>query len=296
MKDTTKDPAFLFYSNDFYEGTRLMLPEERACYIDLLIFQHQNGYITNDLKRLKMYCSGIDEATLQATLEAKFKQCDKGWYNEKLKSVVNNRENYANKQSINGQIGQFFKRAKLFLTKKQFLNLQKDLKNISKDDTLNISKSIDYSNKEKFIISLNNTLKGLLKHRLNIYENEDEIENEDKDINKKEKEGLGEKTKTSKIIYPFQTKTFLDQWQNWKSYKSKEFNFKYKSEISEQAALKKLAEISSGNEQNAIAIIHQSISEGWKGFFEINTNFKSKTNQDPSRIFGTNRPKLVPTT
>ena len=38
-----KDPAFLFYSKDFYEGTRTMLPEERACYIDLMIYQHQTA-------------------------------------------------------------------------------------------------------------------------------------------------------------------------------------------------------------------------------------------------------------
>ncbi len=209
-----KDPAFLFYSTLFYEGTRLMLPEERACYIDLLIFQHQNGIIPNDLKRLKMYCSGIDEATLQATLEAKFKRVDEGWFNNKLKTIVNDRENYANKQSINGQIGQFFKRAKLFLTKKNFLNLQNILKNTPKDIILNICNTIDYSNKENFINSLNNTLKGLFKQSLNIYTNKDTITNINKDINKKEKEGLGEKTKTSKIIYPFQTKTFLDQWQN----------------------------------------------------------------------------------
>ena len=39
-----KDPAFLFYSKDFYEGTRTMLPEERACYIDLM-----SGRLTNSL-------------------------------------------------------------------------------------------------------------------------------------------------------------------------------------------------------------------------------------------------------
>lgn len=66
-----KDPAFLFYSKDFYEGTRMMLPEERACFIDLMIYQHQNGFIPDDKRRLMMYCSGIDEATLEATLEAK---------------------------------------------------------------------------------------------------------------------------------------------------------------------------------------------------------------------------------
>ena len=79
-----KDPAFLFYSTSFYEGTRTMLPEERACYIDLLIYQHQHGFIPDDVRRLTMYCSGINEATLKATLEAKFKLCDKGWINQRL--------------------------------------------------------------------------------------------------------------------------------------------------------------------------------------------------------------------
>ena len=96
-----KDPAFLFYSKDFYEGTRTMLPEERACYIDLLIYQHQNGgFIPNDLKRVLMYCSGCNEATLQATLEAKFKLSDKGWVNEVLEKVMSDREEFSGKQKI----------------------------------------------------------------------------------------------------------------------------------------------------------------------------------------------------
>ena len=83
-----KDPAFLFYSKDFYEGTRTMLPEERACYIDLLIYQHQNEIIPLDLKRVVLYCNGISEAMLLTTLKAKFIKTDKGWYNEKLKTVI----------------------------------------------------------------------------------------------------------------------------------------------------------------------------------------------------------------
>lgn len=118
-----KDPAFLFYSRDFYEGTRMMLPEERACYIDLLIFQHQNGFIPNDPKRLRLYCSGIDEATLQATLEAKFKLTDQGWYNEKLQNIILERENYKGTQSENGKIGQFMKKAKAILSQKDYNSL-----------------------------------------------------------------------------------------------------------------------------------------------------------------------------
>lgn len=108
----SKDPAFLFYSKDFYEGTRLMLPEERACFIDLLIYQHQNGPIPLDTKRMLMYCSGVNEATLQATLQAKFKQTDKGWVNLKMVEVTDDRSSYKGKQSDNGVLGQFFKKAK----------------------------------------------------------------------------------------------------------------------------------------------------------------------------------------
>lgn len=77
-----KDPAFLFYSTDFYEGTRTMLPEERTCYVDLMIYQHQRGPIPNDLQRVLLYCNGISEATLKATLQAKFKLTDKGWLSD----------------------------------------------------------------------------------------------------------------------------------------------------------------------------------------------------------------------
>nr|WP_299067142.1 DUF1376 domain-containing protein [uncultured Allomuricauda sp.] len=88
----TKDPAFLFYPKDYYEGTRMMLPEERACYMDLLIYQHQHGgIIPNDLKRLTMYCSGCDISTIQNVLDQKFNQTEDGWFNQKLEHLVNER-------------------------------------------------------------------------------------------------------------------------------------------------------------------------------------------------------------
>jgi hypothetical protein len=119
-----KDPAFLFYSKDFYEGTRTMLPNERACFIDLLIYQHQHEIIPLDLERVLMYCSGVSEATLQATLQAKFKHTDKGWYNEKLMMVIENRKEFTGKQSDNGVVGQFFKKAKQSLNSKLYLQLR----------------------------------------------------------------------------------------------------------------------------------------------------------------------------
>lgn len=119
-----KDPAFLFYSKDFYEGTRTMLPEERACYIDLMIYQHQHEFIPDDFKRICLYCNGISEETIKEVLKAKFKLCLKGWYNETMQEVINERKTFSEHQSINGTVGQFFKKAKMILTKNEYIKLK----------------------------------------------------------------------------------------------------------------------------------------------------------------------------
>lgn len=170
-----KDPAFLFYSKDFYEGTRMMLPDERACYIDLLIYQHQNGAIPLDLKRVVMYCSGINEATLEATLEAKFERRTNGWINLRLENEIIGRDKYKNTQSDNGRVGQFFKKAKNILKIKEFNILSQNLKD--KDFILNF---ID--NNEINIA----TLQGLVKRCLNNKGNGSVNGNEDGDTNEGE--------------------------------------------------------------------------------------------------------------
>ena len=80
------------------------------------------------------------------------------------------------------------------------------------------------------------------------------------------------KDKVINIIYPFNTENFLKFWDYWKEYKNKEFNFKYKSEISEQAALKNLGNISNQDEETAIKIIMQSIENSYKGLFKLKTD------------------------
>lgn len=134
----SKDPAFLFYSRDFYEGTRNMLPEERACYIDLMIYQHQNKIIPLDLKRVYMYCSGISKETIDYVITEKFIKTDFGYYNEKLTDVVNNREKHSEKQSINGRLGQFYKQAKKLMYETDYFNLKQHLSKHSNEQALSI--------------------------------------------------------------------------------------------------------------------------------------------------------------
>jgi hypothetical protein len=71
------------------------------------------------------------------------------------------------------------------------------------------------------------------------------------------------------IELPFNTVEFTEAWTEWLEYKRLEFNFKYKSPQSMKAALKKLYGLSNGNEETAIAIIQESMANGWKGFFEL---------------------------
>ncbi len=75
------------------------------------------------------------------------------------------------------------------------------------------------------------------------------------------------------IINPF-SDVFLETWDFWKRYKMEEFKFKYKGCLSEQAALMQLSELSGSDEITAVAIIKQSMSNGWKGLFEL----KNKNN------------------
>lgn len=173
-----KDPAFLFYSIDFYEGTRMMLPEERACYMDLLIYQHQNGIIPDDTKRLLLYCNGVSEEALKNVLNSKFEKVKDGWKNRRLSIETIKRENYKTTQSLSGKVGQFWKKAKRLLNKQEYTVLQK---NIDREELLNEIDNIDLKDEGSLI--------GLLKHRLSIYENE----NEDIDIKDKGIGGVGEK-------------------------------------------------------------------------------------------------------
>jgi len=92
-----------------------------------------------------------------------------------------------------------------------------------------------------------------------------EIQPEPTQAPKQEKEKVPPKRK-SEIVLPWDTPIFIESWQLWKRYKKEEHRFNYKSEISEQAALKDLVKLSSGIESDAIEIIQTTMAKGWKGF------------------------------
>jgi len=77
------------------------------------------------------------------------------------------------------------------------------------------------------------------------------------------------------IDYPFNSPKFRRTWRKWIRYKREEFNFKYKSSATQQTALNHLQTISNNDVENAIEIINRSMSNGWKGLFELRNNYNS---------------------
>jgi hypothetical protein len=93
-----KDPAFLFYPNDWLGGTVGMTRHLKGCYIDLLIAQFNNGPLSLDTIKTVL---GQDQASW-TVLSKKFKQTAEGlWSNERLATEVNKRAAYSESRRNN---------------------------------------------------------------------------------------------------------------------------------------------------------------------------------------------------
>lgn len=73
-----KDPAFLFYPNDWLGGTMGMTFEEKGAYMELLMLQFNRGHMTKDM-------IGQTVGQLWVNIQDKFKVDPNGlYYNERL--------------------------------------------------------------------------------------------------------------------------------------------------------------------------------------------------------------------
>ncbi len=81
------------------------------------------------------------------------------------------------------------------------------------------------------------------------------------------------KKNDNRVNMPFNGE-FSNMWLEWKKYKWNQHQFKYKSDGSEQSALHSLTSLSP-DETTCIAIIQQSMANGWKGFFPLKNNLQN---------------------
>lgn len=97
-----KDPAFLFYPNDWIGGTMILNRHQKGCYLDLLVAQFNNGPLSLDTIKAVL---GQDQAAW-TVLSKKFKQTGEGlWYNERMETEKKKRGEFIERQKINGKKG-----------------------------------------------------------------------------------------------------------------------------------------------------------------------------------------------
>jgi hypothetical protein len=71
---------------------------------------------------------------------------------------------------------------------------------------------------------------------------------------------------------------FFEIWRNWKNYLLTAQDFRYKTLAQEKAAIEQITNFSSGDMKIANSILNDSISSGWKRFFEPkNLNREKRT-------------------
>lgn len=117
-----KDPAFLFYSKDWIEGTAEMTHEEKGVYIDLLAHQHQGGSLPSDTKRLALVARLSHDEFLriwEAGLFQKFIQKDNRLVNRKLAELTTERTTIGYKNKVVGTFATLIRQSKWTAEKKE---------------------------------------------------------------------------------------------------------------------------------------------------------------------------------
>lgn len=89
-----KDPAVLFYTQDFLTGTMLMDNEQKGKYITLLCLQHQNGRLSE--KDMLKICGEFDE-----DIWSKFQKQDGYYYNKRMLTESEKRANFCKSRRNN---------------------------------------------------------------------------------------------------------------------------------------------------------------------------------------------------
>lgn len=97
-----KDPAFLFYPNDWLGGTMTLTRHQKGCYIDLLVAQFNSGPLS--LEKIKTLL-GADYGSSWPTLQEKFTYEEGRFFNERLETEKVKRRDYVARQSENGRKG-----------------------------------------------------------------------------------------------------------------------------------------------------------------------------------------------
>jgi uncharacterized protein YdaU (DUF1376 family) len=244
-----KDPAVLFYTNDFLTGTGHLSRAEKGLYIELLCYQQQKGPLTYDF-----ICkvSGADFDKIWPAIKDKF-HCENGlFFNKRMIEEAEKRKKYSESRSVNRK------------------------KRPEPVDIIEVKEKKTTKTHETSINNISNSYQEDMENE-NVIENENEnvieIEIEKEGFGKPKRETLNSSETNFEIppgiILPFDSPQFVEAWQGWRRYKWEEFQFSFRGGPTEQVAVKQLFDLSEGEEQTAIKIVQQSIANGWKNLFPL---------------------------
>jgi hypothetical protein len=257
-----RDPAFLFYPDDWAGGTKTFMKPQKSDYLDLLCIQHAHGYITRD--DIIDICGSYDEK-----IARKFSiEFEPGHFqNERLRDEMVKRSKYSESRRRNRLAG--------------FGN-----------------QKIDFGDQDKS--SYDNHVLSHDEHMGNGNGNGN-INNIKEKVSGKKSNSKSKKPKPEPrpidVVYPWDSDLFAEAWNEWKLYKGEQHQFTYKP-IGENNAIKSLFNEVGGDMHLAIAAIKNSMSRGWMGVIVTNELKmkhakinRAKTGQSFDSGFGGNGPK-----
>ena len=131
----SKDPAFLFYPNDYIGGTMGMTFEEKGAYVELLMLQFNRGHMTS-----QMIAQTVGQVWVK--LQDKFKIDKNGlYYNERLDLEIEKRKSFI-KSRFNNLSGtnQYSKKEG-----HKGAHMTKHMEDEDEDENLNEDSIINYS-------------------------------------------------------------------------------------------------------------------------------------------------------
>lgn len=211
-----KDPAVLFYINDWLTSTAEMDADVRGWYLNLLLHNYDKIDLPNDVEKLAVLCnvkfSEFErfKQVFEQVLKQKFELNENNRLtNLRTNDILKNREVFKEKRSNAGKVSYVMK----FFAKNY--NKEYKIKGLNEFVKNNFDYNIDLKNEHM--------IKQMFKHLFELYTNENENENEIIIKNKKEQipnfqEFLIYAKEQKPLIDEFSVKAKYDSWfeNGWK--------------------------------------------------------------------------------
>jgi hypothetical protein len=178
-----KDPAVLFYINDWLTSTSEMDADCRGWYLNLLLHNYDKGSLPNEIEKLAVLCmvkfSEYErfKQVFEQVLKQKFEQLDEHRIsNLRTQNILKSREIFKEKRSDAGKISYLMK----YFAKNH--NKQYKVIKIREFVKSNFDLEIDTKNQTE--------IEQMFEHLFELYRNEIENEDESKEYNKSKNPNL----------------------------------------------------------------------------------------------------------